>query len=48
MQASSLLTRRRLLGAALAVVMMWFWLSALAVLIGGEINAELERPRRGS
>jgi membrane protein len=32
--------------AALAVVMMWFWLSALAVLIGAEINAELERPRR--
>lgn len=31
--------------AALAVVMMWFWLSALAVLIGAEINAELERPR---
>lgn len=34
--------------AALAVVMMWFWLSALAVLIGGEINAELERPRHDS
>lgn len=34
--------------AALAVVMMWFWLSALAVLIGGEINAELERPRNDS
>lgn len=31
--------------AALAVVMMWFWLSALAVLIGAEINAQLERPR---
>ena len=30
--------------AALAVVMMWFWLSAFAVLIGGEVNAELERP----
>ena len=31
--------------AALAVVMMWFWLSALAVLIGGEVNAELEQAR---
>ncbi|HET7609978.1 MAG TPA: YihY/virulence factor BrkB family protein [Gammaproteobacteria bacterium] len=27
--------------AAMAVIMMWFWLSAFAVLIGGEINAEL-------
>jgi membrane protein len=31
--------------AALAVVMMWFWMSAFAVLIGGEVNAELERFR---
>jgi membrane protein len=31
--------------AALAVVMLWFWLSAFAVLIGGEVNAEIERPR---
>ena len=31
--------------AALAVVMMWFWLSALAVRIGGEVNAELEQAR---
>ena len=31
--------------AAMAVVMMWFWLSALAVLIGGEVNAELEGAR---
>ncbi len=30
--------------AALAVIMMWFWLSAFAVLIGGEVNAEIERP----
>jgi membrane protein len=28
--------------AALAVLMMWFWLSAFAVLIGGEVNAKLE------
>jgi membrane protein len=28
--------------AAMAVLMMWFWLSAFAVLIGGEVNAELE------
>ena len=40
--------------AAMAVIMMWFWLSALAVLIGGEVNAELEGaqepslPRRGA
>jgi len=30
--------------AAMAVFMMWLWLSALAVLIGGEVNATLERP----
>ena len=28
--------------AAMAVLMMWLWLSAFAVLIGGEVNAELE------
>lgn len=28
--------------AAMAVLMMWFWLSAFAVLIGGEVNAETE------
>jgi membrane protein len=28
--------------AAMAVLMMWFWLSALVVLLGGEINVELE------
>ena len=28
--------------AAMAVLMMWFWLSAFAVLIGGEVNVELE------
>lgn len=32
--------------AALAVLMMWFWLSAFAVLIGGEVNAELDPPSR--
>lgn len=33
--------------AAMAVLMMWLWLSAFAVLIGGEVNAELEpSPRR--
>jgi uncharacterized BrkB/YihY/UPF0761 family membrane protein len=26
----------------MAVLMMWFWLSAFAVLIGGEVNAALE------
>ena len=31
--------------AAMAVIMMWFWLSAFAVLIGGEVNAELEAAR---
>jgi membrane protein len=40
--------------AAMAVILMWFWLSALVVLIGGEVNAELEGardsapPRRGA
>jgi membrane protein len=28
--------------AAMAVLMMWLWLSAFAVLIGGEVNSELE------
>lgn len=32
--------------AAVAVLMMWFWLSAFAVLIGGEVNAALDAPRR--
>jgi membrane protein len=31
--------------AAMAVIMMWFWLSAFAVLIGGEVNADLEAAR---
>jgi membrane protein len=31
--------------AAMAVVMMWFYLSAFAVLLGGEINAVLEAAR---
>jgi len=31
--------------AAMAVLMMWFWLSAFAVLIGGEVNAKLEAER---
>jgi membrane protein len=31
--------------AAMAVFMMWLWLSAFAVLLGGEVNAKLERPR---
>ncbi len=34
--------------AALAVLMMWFYLSALAVLLGGELNAELEKPPRAA
>ena len=32
--------------AAIAVLMMWLWLSAFVVLIGGEINAEMERQTR--
>jgi len=28
--------------AAVAGIMMWFWVSAYAVLVGGELNAELE------
>jgi membrane protein len=32
--------------AALAVIMIWFWLSAFAVLIGGEVNVEREQLRR--
>jgi membrane protein len=32
--------------AAMAVFMMWLWLSAFAVLIGAEVNAKLERPSR--
>jgi membrane protein len=32
--------------AAVAVLMMWFWISALVVLLGGEINAEMERQTR--
>jgi membrane protein len=31
--------------AAMAVFMMWFWLSAFAVLIGGDVNAALEGDR---
>jgi membrane protein len=30
--------------AATAVFMMWLWLSAFALLIGGEVNAELAQP----
>ena len=32
--------------AAIVVLMMWFYLSALFVLIGGELNAEMERQTR--
>jgi membrane protein len=34
--------------AAIAVLMMWFWLSTYVVLLGGELNAELEQPRRAA
>jgi len=27
---------------AVAILMMWFWLSALIVLLGAELNAEME------
>ena len=32
--------------AAVAVLMVWFWMSAYAVLLGGEINAETEHQTR--
>jgi membrane protein len=32
--------------AAVAVLMMWFWLSAYFVLLGGELNAEMEHQTR--
>jgi uncharacterized BrkB/YihY/UPF0761 family membrane protein len=32
----------------MAVIMMWFWLSAFAVLIGGEINAAISGEREPS
>ncbi len=32
--------------AAVIVMLTWLWLSALALLVGGEINAELQRCRR--
>jgi membrane protein len=32
--------------AAIAVLMMWFWLSAYFVLLGGELNAEMEHQTR--
>jgi membrane protein len=32
--------------AAMAVLMMWFWLSAFAVLLGAELSAELESQSR--
>jgi membrane protein len=32
--------------SAVIVLLTWLWLSALAVLVGGEINAEVERSRR--
>lgn len=34
--------------AAIAVLMMWFWLSTYVVLLGGELNAELEQRRRAA
>ena len=34
--------------AAIAVLMMWFWLSTYSVLLGGEINAEIEQSRRAA
>jgi membrane protein len=34
--------------AAIAVLMMWFWLSTYAVLLGGEVNAEIEQSRRAA
>ncbi len=32
--------------AAVAVLMLWFWLSAFIVLLGGELNAEMEHQTR--
>ncbi len=34
--------------AAIALLMMWFWLSTYAVLLGGEVNAEIEQSRRAA
>jgi membrane protein len=34
--------------AAIAVLMMWFWLSTYAVLLGGEVNAEIEQAPRAA
>ena len=32
--------------AAVVVLMLWFYLTGLVILLGAEINSELERPRR--
>ena len=34
--------------SAVIVMLTWLWLSALALLFGAEVNAEVERSRRGS
>jgi membrane protein len=32
--------------AAIVILMMWFWISAYVILIGAELNAELEAESR--
>jgi membrane protein len=34
--------------SAVIVTLTWLWLSALALLFGGEVNAEVERPEEGT
>ena len=37
-----------LFAASVIVLLVWFWLSGLAILLGGEINAEAARRREAA